>query len=87
MERSLAELSGPGLNVLIVTQYYPPDLGGSATRAYNVAKGLVLNGCSVTVVAAFPHYPSGKIPREYRWMPFRVERRKGIKVARSMIAN
>jgi len=71
--------------VLILAQYFPPDLGGSATRVYNVAKGLVLNGCSVTVVAAFPHYPSGRVPEEYRWKPIRVEWMGRIRVVRTFI--
>jgi glycosyltransferase involved in cell wall biosynthesis len=73
------------LNVLVVAQYFPPDLGGSATRAFNVARGLAQNGCNVTVVAAFPHYPHGKIPNEYRWMPFKVERIGGLKVIRTLM--
>lgn len=73
------------MNVLVVAQYFPPDLGGAATRAYNAAKGLVLNGCKVTVVTAFPHYPHGKIPEEYRWKPFKVEWFRKIKVIRTFI--
>jgi colanic acid biosynthesis glycosyl transferase WcaI len=61
------------LNVLIIGEYFPPDLGGAATRASNVAKGLTLNGCNVTVVTAFPHYPSGKTPKEYKYKPLKVE--------------
>jgi hypothetical protein len=38
-------------------------MGGSATRAYNVAKGLVLNKMKVTVVAGFPHYPTENVPK------------------------
>jgi len=73
------------LDVLIIAQYFPPDLGGSATRAYNVAKGLLLNGCEVTIVAAFPHYPDGKIPREYRWRPLKVEWFGKIRVVRTLM--
>jgi len=73
------------LDVLVIAQYYPPDLGGSATRAQNVAKGLVLNGCKVTVIAAFPHYPEGKIPKEYRWKPVAVESHDGIRVIRTFV--
>jgi glycosyltransferase involved in cell wall biosynthesis len=61
------------LNVLIIGEYFPPDLGGAATRASNVAKGLSLNGCNVTVVTAFPHYPTGKIPKEYKYKLLKVE--------------
>lgn len=73
------------LNVLIIAQYFPPDLGGAATRAYNVAKGLHLNKCEVTVVTAFPHYPHGKIPKQYRWRPLRVEYIECTKVVRTFI--
>ena len=73
------------LSVLIIAQYFPPDLGGSATRAYNVAKGLLLNGCRVTVVAAFPHYPHGNVPKEYRWRPFKEERIGNMRVIRTFI--
>jgi colanic acid biosynthesis glycosyl transferase WcaI len=73
------------LNVLVIAQYFPPDLGGAAIRAYNVAKGLFLNGCKVTVVAAFPHYPYGEIPKEYRWKLIKAERLGGIRVVRTFM--
>jgi len=69
----------------VVAQYFPPDLGGSATRAFNLAKGLALNGCGVTVVAGFPHYPHGKIPAEYQWKPLKVEWIGKIKVIRTFM--
>jgi glycosyltransferase involved in cell wall biosynthesis len=73
------------LNVLVVAQYFPPDIGGAATRAFNLAKGLALNGCRVTVVAAFPHYPHGNIPKEYRWVPLKVEWMGNVKVIRTFM--
>lgn len=73
------------MHVLVIAQYFPPDLGGSATRAYNLAKGLFLNDCNVTVVAAFPHYPHGKIPKEYRWKPIKVEWMGKIRVIRTFM--
>jgi glycosyltransferase involved in cell wall biosynthesis len=76
---------GERLAVAIFAQYYPPDLGGSATRAYNVAKGLALNGCDVTVIAAFPHYPNGNVPEKYRWKPVVVENDDGVRVIRTFI--
>ncbi len=42
-------------------------------------------GCDVTVVAAFPHYPYGNIPKQYRWKPFKVEFQDGIRVIRTQI--
>ncbi len=71
--------------MLVIGQYFPPNLGGSATRASNIVKGLSLNGCRVIVVTAFPHYPDGKIPKEYRWKPFKVEWNGDIKVIRTFM--
>jgi glycosyltransferase involved in cell wall biosynthesis len=73
------------MRVLILAQYFPPDMGGGATRAYNVAKGLVSVGCEVVVVAAFPHYPTGNVPAKYRWKPLTVEYYRGIKVFRTFV--
>jgi colanic acid biosynthesis glycosyl transferase WcaI len=73
------------LNVLIIGEYFPPDIGGAATRASNVAKGLTLNDCNVTVVTAFPHYPTGKVPREYKYKPMKIEYAGKSKVIRTFV--
>lgn len=54
------------LKVLVLAQYFTPDMGGASTRTSNVVKGLQSKGCKVTVVAAFPHYPMGKVPAQYK---------------------
>jgi len=73
------------MNVLIIAQYFPPDFGGASTRAYNVAKGLVDVGCAVKVIAAFPHYPEGKIPEYYRGKALTFEKKEGIQIIRVWI--
>jgi colanic acid biosynthesis glycosyl transferase WcaI len=73
------------MKVLIIAQYFPPDMGGGATRAYNVAKGLSLAGCDVTVVAAFPHYPLGNIPLKYKRKLLSVEDEKEFRVVRTFV--
>jgi colanic acid biosynthesis glycosyl transferase WcaI len=73
------------LKVLLITQYFPPDIGGVASRTSNIAKGLTLNGCEVTVITAFPHYPNGIIPSMYRWFPIKIEYSGKIKVIRTLI--
>jgi colanic acid biosynthesis glycosyl transferase WcaI len=73
------------MRVLILAQYFPPDLGGSATRAYNIAKGLQQNGCEVEVVTAFPHYPDGNIPKRYRHSLMKIESFDGIRVIRTFV--
>jgi glycosyltransferase involved in cell wall biosynthesis len=73
------------MNALIIAQYFPPDMGGASARAFNVAKGLFLKGCDVTVVAAFPHYPHGEVPSDYKHNAIRTERVENIKVLRVWI--
>jgi glycosyltransferase involved in cell wall biosynthesis len=73
------------LKVLVLAQYFAPDMGGGSTRATNVVKGLLSNGCDVTVVAAFPHYPHGKIPTNYRYKAIVSERFGNAQVYRVWI--
>jgi colanic acid biosynthesis glycosyl transferase WcaI len=73
------------LKVLIIGEYFPPDIGGAATRASNIAKGLSMNGCSVTVVTAFPHYPTGKIPEQYKRKLLKVEYVEKSRILRTFV--
>ncbi|TXT54885.1 MAG: putative D-inositol 3-phosphate glycosyltransferase 2 protein [Candidatus Thorarchaeota archaeon] len=73
------------MRVIIISQYFPPDMGGGATRAYNVARGLISSGVDVTVVCATPHYPDGKIPSKYLKKPFLVELQGKIKTIRTFV--
>jgi len=73
------------VRVLVVAEYFPPDMGGGATRAYNVAKGLLLAGCDVTVVTAFPHYPTGNIPAKYRRKLLAIENEGKLRVIRTFV--
>ena len=36
------------MRVLVIAQYFPPDMGGGATRASNVVKGSLGKSCDVT---------------------------------------
>jgi len=71
------------MDVLILSQIFPPDLGGSATRAYNVAKGLLAHNVNVTVIAGFPHYPTGNVPKHLRKKALAIEYLDGMKVIRA----
>jgi len=73
------------MHTLIISQIFPPDMGGSATRAYNVAKGLLANDIDVTVIAGFPHYPTGNVPKEYRKRALVTEYVGRIKVIRTFV--
>ena len=73
------------LKVLVLAQYFPPDMGGASARVSNVVKGLLSKGCKVRVVAAFPHYPHGKVPKEYRGKAIVSEKAGDAKVLRVWI--
>jgi len=73
------------LKVLVLAQYFPPDMGGASTRASNVVKGLLSKGCEVKVVAAFPHYPHGKVSLKYKGKPIVPEKAGSVKVLRVWI--
>ena len=69
----------------MLAQYFPPDVNGSSTRVYNAARGLLLQGCRVTVVTSFPHYPNGRIPPKYKNKILTREEIEGIIVVRTWI--
>ena len=54
--------AGPG--VLLVSQHFPPEIGGGATHVYDMAKYLSELGCSVNVLTAHPWYPYGTFNKE-----------------------
>ncbi len=48
------------MKILILSQYYPPEIGGPQTRLAAMAAELRACGHSVEVVTAIPNYPRGK---------------------------
>ena len=49
------------MNVIVLTQYYKPEMGAPQNRLYEMVQGLILNGANVTVVTSLPNYPRGDI--------------------------
>jgi len=54
---------------LIVTQYFPPEIGAAQIRLRSLARELLRNGVEVEVLTGMPNYPAGKTFPEYkhRW--------------------
>jgi glycosyltransferase involved in cell wall biosynthesis len=73
------------LKVLVLAQYFSPDMGGSSTRASIVVNGLLGEGHDVTAIAAFPHYPLGDVPSQYKRKAIVPERLGNSKVFRVWI--
>jgi colanic acid biosynthesis glycosyl transferase WcaI len=54
------------MRVLYFSQYYPPEVGATSTRASAMSRYLARMGHQVTVVTEVPNHPSGIIPPYYR---------------------
>jgi glycosyltransferase involved in cell wall biosynthesis len=54
------------LKVLLVSQYFPPEIGATQSRMQAFAEYLARRGHDVTVIAEFPNHPLGVFPPGYR---------------------
>lgn len=70
------------MRVLYLSQYFPPEVGATQTRAYEMAAGLITAGHQVTMLTEFPNHPRGVIPPEYRGKLFDRADLDGIDVIR-----
>lgn len=73
------------MKLLILTQYYPPEIGAPQNRLHELAVRLKKNGVEVTVLTALPNYPKMEVMDEYKKGKNRFEMIDGIPVYRSWI--
>jgi glycosyltransferase involved in cell wall biosynthesis len=73
------------MRILYLSQYFPPEIGATQTRAYEMATNLVDFGHEVTVMTEMPNHPSGIISPEYRSRLRVVEHLDGIHVVRNWV--
>ncbi len=72
------------MHLIVLTQYYPPEVGAPQTRLSELAQLIVRSGHTVTVLTAMPNYPAGRIHQGYGGLLKR-ERREGANVIRTFI--
>jgi glycosyltransferase involved in cell wall biosynthesis len=70
------------MNLLFLTQYYPPETGAAQNRISDLARRLATWGHNVTVLTALPSYPKGEIFEGYRGKLVLDETIDGIRVLR-----
>ena len=71
--------------ILIISNYYPPEKGAAANRIEQLALKLNQNNYKVTVVCPLGNYPKGKLFPEYKGKFFVNEKRDNITVKRLWI--
>lgn len=71
--------------IVILTQYFPPEMGAPQSRLFETAKGLKELGWDVFVITAMPNYPSGKISENYKGRLFYNEKIDDINVFRTWL--
>ena len=54
------------MRTLIITNYFPPEIGAASNRIFLMAKNLNLEFNNVEIVCPFPNYPTGKIFDNYK---------------------
>ncbi|NRD18519.1 glycosyltransferase family 4 protein [Winogradskyella eckloniae] len=70
--------------LMIITSYFPPEIGAASNRIYHLAEGLTTT-YDVTVVTPLPNYPTGKIFKDYKGTFSSKTKENGININRLWI--
>jgi glycosyltransferase involved in cell wall biosynthesis len=76
------------MNILYISQYFPPEACAPAARVSSFSREWARAGAEVTVLTGFPNHPEGVLHPEYRklWRRgFVREEREGVKVCRTWL--
>ncbi|MDP5198415.1 glycosyltransferase family 4 protein [Flavobacterium sp. DG2-3] len=72
-------------DILIISNYYPPEKGAAANRIEQLALKLNQNGYTVSVISPLPNYPKGKLFPEYKGKFSFIEKIQNITLKRLWI--
>jgi colanic acid biosynthesis glycosyl transferase WcaI len=73
------------MRFLVLSQYFPPEVGATQVRLSAMCRELVRAGHQVDVVTAMPHHPVGKIFPGYRRRFYCLEFQGGVRVRRTWL--
>ena len=71
--------------ILIISNYYPPEKGAAANRIEQLALKLKQNNYTVSVICPLGNYPKGELFTEYKGKFLVTEKRQDILVKRLWI--
>jgi glycosyltransferase involved in cell wall biosynthesis len=73
------------MKLLILTQYFPPEIGAPQNRLFELAIRLQKKGIDVSVLTAMPNYPQMKIHENYKGKCYCKETLSNLEVHRAWI--
>lgn len=73
------------MRVLLVTHYFPPEIGAPQARLSELARLWSEAGDEVTVLTGMPNHPTGRVPPSYRGRWRLQERVDGYRVVRTWL--
>ena len=73
------------MKLLILTQYFPPEVGAPQNRLYELAVRLQQKGIDISVLTAMPNYPQMEVYEGYKGKFYMRESMSGLQVHRSWI--
>jgi len=73
------------VRLIVLTHYFPPEVGAPQARLFELARRLVAGGVRVTVVTGFPNYPTGVVAKGYRGRFAMREQMDGVNVLRTWV--
>ncbi|MEE0882282.1 MAG: glycosyltransferase family 4 protein [Bacteroidales bacterium] len=73
------------MKLLILTQYFPPEIGAPQNRLYELALRLQKKGVEISVLTAMPNYPQMKIHQNYKGKCYCKETLNELKIHRAWI--
>ncbi len=73
------------MKILILTQYFPPEVGAPQNRLYELAVRLQQKGADISILTAMPNYPQMAIHKEYKGKFYDFEDMNGLHVHRTWI--
>jgi glycosyltransferase involved in cell wall biosynthesis len=73
------------INILFISQYFPPEMGALAARTYEHCVRWVKRGHKVIIISGTPNHPTGKIYPGYKNKLIQRENVDGIQVIRTWV--
>ncbi len=73
------------MRIIILSQYFPPEIGAPQNRLYELAVRLKEKGIDIQILTAMPNYPKMEIMQGYKGKMYCFENSNNLEIYRSFI--